>query len=104
MKYILVLLVIILAGCSTKTDKKLNLIGKELEKLNQQIQVGNMLLIQEVDKTNKLLKKEAEKCDQWGAYAVAPYTFRIVRYCPDAEKKQGLMQSDIDSNKNNQLR
>ena len=54
---IVAILIIILAGCSTTTDKKLNLIGKELEKLNQQIQVGNILLIQEVNKTNKLLKK-----------------------------------------------
>ena len=97
---IVAILILILAGCSTTTDKKLNLIGKELEKLNQQIQVGNMLLIQEVSKVNKFMKKESEKCDEWMIWVAAPNVFRAVRYC---EEKKRLNQNDIDRNKNNRL-
>ena len=97
---VVAILILILAGCSTKTETQLNLIGKELEKLNHQVQVGNILLIQEVNKTNKLLKKESEKCDEWMIWVAAPNVFRAVRYC---EEKKTLNQSDIDRNKNNRL-
>ncbi len=94
----IIILIAILAGCSSKTKTQLNLIGKELEKLNHQVQVGNILLIQEVNKVNKFMKKESEKCDEWMIWAAAPNVFRAVRYC---EKKKRLNQNDIDRNKNN---
>ncbi len=97
---VVAILILILAGCSSKTKTQLNLIGKELEKLNHQVQVGNILLIQEVNKVNKFMKKESEKCDEWMIWVAAPNVFRAVRYC---EEKKRLNQNDIDRNKNNRL-
>ena len=114
---VVAILILILAGCSTKTEKQLNQIGREIEqvqvllknldqpamRINEAIQQNQIL--KELIKTNKLLKKEFGKGSDFWCQMIGPGMSVCKKYdssIPPTEKKT-LNQNDIDRNKNNRL-
>ena len=119
MKYILIILIILLVGCSSKIERRLDRIVQEMEQ--SQILLRNLdqlamdvnsairqkQIFEELRKTNKILKKEFEKGSDFWCRIIGPGMSICKKYDstvpPPKLEKPKLNQFDIDKNKNNSL-